>query len=75
MYAYRHKIVFNGKLETGTPSAKLIGLEKTEVVESRPEATENLGQSKESENIIEQLRLLHSAVVRTKKLTVKSLVS
>ena len=75
MYTYRHKIVFNGKLEAGTPSARMIGIEKTELGKSISEATENLGQSKESANIIEQLRVLHSAVVRTKKLTVKSLVS
>lgn len=75
MYAYRHKIVFNGKLETGTSGAKMVDTEKTELVKSKPEANENHGQTNERANIIEQLRILHSAVVRAKKQTVKSLVS
>ena len=75
MYAYRHKIVFNGKFETGTPGAKIIDIEKMELGEPKPEATENIDPSPENGNIFEQLRVLHSAVIRTKKLTVKALVS
>lgn len=75
MYAYRHKIVFNGKLETGTPGAKIIGIEKKALSESISEATENIDPSRENGKIFEQLRVLHSAVIRTKKLTVKALVS
>ena len=75
MYAYRHKIVFNGKLEKGTPGARMIGIENGESSKSIPGLSEGPSQSTESSSVIEQLRILHLAVVRAKKLTVKELVS
>lgn len=75
MYAYRHKIVFRGKLESGTPSAKITVIEQSDLSKQNPEQAEILDGSIDDVKIIEQLRTLHAAVIRAKTQSIKMLIS
>lgn len=75
MYTYRHKLVIKGKLETGKSETEIALIDKAEGDNSNQKSAEALGQPSDNETVIQQLRDLHSAVVRTKMQSIKSLIS
>ena len=75
MYAYRHRIVIKGKLGTGMADTGINLIEKTGHNNSNQKSAEALGQLSDKTNVIQQLRELHLAVIRTKKLSLKSLMN
>ena len=75
MYAYRHKIVIKGKLETGVAETKNALKDKSEYNNSNEKTDSVLQQVEAEPNIVEQLRILHSAVMRTKQKSLNALIS